>query len=88
MESILNELYHYFYQPLDLPKLTQEIKGCREILTERLDKPERKVLLQLMDAQDAVADEIAEDGFTCGIKLGLCLAEELMRYRSREQKHI
>ena len=81
MESILNELYHHFYWPLELPELEKEVEECREKLAETLDKPERKVLLQLMDAQDAVADELSADSFACGLKLGLCLSKELMNQR-------
>ena len=82
MKDILNELYYQFYKPLDLPKLKREVEACREKLAEALDKPERKVLLQLMDAQDAVVDELSADSFICGFKLGLYLSEELMSYRS------
>ena len=38
MESILNELYHHFYLPPELPELKQEIEECREKLAETLDK--------------------------------------------------
>ena len=85
MKDILNELYYQFYKPLDLSKLKQEVEECREKLAETMDKPERKVLLQLMDAQDAVADEVSIDSFICGLKLGLYLSEELMCYRSKEK---
>ena len=81
MESILNELYHHFYRPLELSELKQEVEECREKLAETLDKPERKVLLQLMDAQDAAVDELSADSFICGFKLGLQLSWE-MRYFS------
>ena len=86
MESVLNELYHHFYRPLNMPELKQDIEECQVKLAELLDKPGRKVLLQLMDAQDAVADELAEDSFICGFKLGLYLLKELMDYRSNVQE--
>ena len=81
MESILNELYYHFYQPLKLSELRAEADACREQLVEVMEKPERMVLIQLVDAQDAIADELARDSFACGLKLGLCLSKELMDHR-------
>lgn len=46
MNETLKALYDSFYQPLDLTTEKQEIEACHWQLIEKLDKPERKLVLR------------------------------------------
>lgn len=49
-------------------------------LIEVLEKPERKLVLRIIDGKDRLADELSLDSFISGFKLALELAIELNRY--------
>ena len=51
MNDTLNQLYNRFYTPLPMAESEQEIEDCHRQLIERLEKPERKLVLQIMDAR-------------------------------------
>ena len=77
MNTILKTLYHSFYTPLPLPEEEEEINTAHQELFRRLDKPERKLVLQIIDAKDAVIDARSMDSFICGFRLAWQLAMEL-----------
>ena len=56
MNETLKALYDSFYQPLDLTTEKQEIEACHWQLIEKLDKPERKLVLRIIDAKDRSAE--------------------------------
>ena len=58
----------------------QEIETCHQQLIERLDKPERKLVLRIMDAQGLIAEERSVDSFLCGFKLAWELTYELNHF--------
>ena len=60
----------------------QEIETCHQQLIERLDKPERKLVLRIMDAQGLIAEERSVDSFLCGFKLAWELAYELNHFET------
>lgn len=80
MDTILNLLYEWSYTPLELDKLNEIVGDCHRQLTERLDKPERKLLLKLIDVQAEILDETSQDSFLCGFKLALELTSALKHY--------
>lgn len=49
MNDTLKLLYDRFYTPLPMEKAEQEIEDCHQQLIERLEKPERKLVLRIMD---------------------------------------
>ena len=59
MSEFLYELYHQLYTPLTLAKQKAEIYECHHKLIDGLDKPERKLLLTILDRKDEIADELA-----------------------------
>ena len=69
MNKLLETLYHSMYTPLEQVELQKEISSCHHQLTERLDKPEHKLLLKLVDDYDHLADMQSMDNFLCGLKL-------------------
>ena len=80
MNELLYELYEKLYTPLAMTRQKAEIYECHHKLVEVLDKPERKLLLTIMDSKDKIADELAFDSFVCGFTLALRLSTELRLY--------
>ena len=80
MNDTLNQLYNRFYTPMSMAECEQEIEDCHRQLIERLEKPERKLVLQIMDAQGLIAEERSVDSFLCGFKLAWELAYELNHF--------
>ena len=80
MNDTLNQLYNRFYTPLSMAECEQEIEDCHRQLIERLEKPERKLVLQIMDAQNLITEERSLDSFLCGFKLAWELAYELNHF--------
>ncbi|HIX91171.1 MAG TPA: hypothetical protein H9845_09850 [Candidatus Agathobaculum pullicola] len=80
MNDTLNQLYNRFYTPLSTAEPEQEIEDCHRQLIERLEKPERKLVLWIMDAQNLITEERSLDSFLCGFKLAWELAYELNHF--------
>ena len=60
----------------------QEIETCHQQLIERSDKPERRLVLRIMDAQGLIAEERSVDSFLCGFKLAWELTYELNHFET------
>ena len=58
----------------------QELDDCHKQLIDVLGKPERKLVLRIIDGKDRLADEIGLDSFIFGFKLATQLAHELKKY--------
>ena len=63
MDKLLRNLYDHFYQPLPNTQLKKEIEECHNQLIEVLEKNERRLVLQIIDAKDQIADSLAIDSF-------------------------
>ena len=57
MNNALKKFYYGFYTPLPMAEFEQEIEDCHQQLFERLEKPERKLVLRIMDAQNLITEE-------------------------------
>ena len=82
MNDTLNQLYNRFYTPMSMAECEQEIEDCHRQLIERLEKPERKLVLQIMDAQNLITEGRSLDSFLCGFKLAWELAYELNHFET------
>ena len=82
MNDTLKQLYNRFYTPLPMTEAEQEIEDCHKQLIERLEKPERKLVLRIMDAQSLITEERSVDSFLCGFKLAWELAYELNHFET------
>ena len=80
MNDTLKLLYDRFYIALPMAEAEQEIEICHRELIERLEKPERKLILRIMDAQGLIAEERSVDSFLCRFKLAWELAYELNHF--------
>lgn len=82
MNKTLKFLYDKFYTPPKMIALQQEIEACHQQLIEQLEKPERKLVLQIIDNKDQIAENLSVDSFICGFKLAWQLATELNQYKN------
>ena len=80
MENLLKTLYWNLYTPHENQEAELELDDCHQQLIEVLDKPERKLVLRIIDGKDRLADEIGLDSFIFGFKLATELAHELKKY--------
>ena len=81
MNETLKALYDAFYEPLPETELKQEISTCHQQLIEALDKPNRRLVLQIIDAKDQITEDISIDSFICGFKLAWQLGNEISIHR-------
>lgn len=82
MNNALKKFYYRFYTPLPMTESEQEIEDCHQQLIERLEKPERKLVLRIMDAQNLITEERSMDSFLCAFQLAWELAYELNHFET------
>ena len=80
MNELLKTLYWKLYTPYINEEAEQELDDCHKQLIDVLGKPERKLVLRIIDGKDRLADEIGLDSFIFGFKLATQLAHELKKY--------
>lgn len=80
--ELLKAMYDCFYIPPELSAATQEVEDCHQALIDRLEKSERKLVLQIIDAKDRIAEDISIDSFISGFELAGKLSEELNHYEN------
>ncbi|MCI9468975.1 MAG: hypothetical protein HFG45_06705 [Oscillospiraceae bacterium] len=80
--KLLKELYDHFYT---LPKHLaeqKEVDECHQALIKVLKKPERRLVLRIIDAQNQITEVISKDSFITGFQLAWKLSAELNRYEN------
>ena len=78
MKKVLEDLYFGEIQPNisnydqneDWKKSAQIVDGNEELLLRLLEGKEKKLFLDLVNAQSEVDGNIAYENFACGVKLG------------------
>ena len=71
--KLLKDLYDCFYIPPELQAQKQEIEECHQALSEVLGKPERRLVLQIIDAKDRIAEDTSIDSFkAASLRSGQC----------------
>ena len=80
MNNLLKDLYDCFYTPPELPAQKQEIEECHQTLINTLDKPERRLVLQIIDAKDRIVEDTSIDSFISGFELAWRLSAGLNQY--------
>lgn len=79
---LLKDLYDSFYIPPEFSAQKQEIKECHQTLIEAMDKQERRLMLQIIDAKDYMIENISIDSFISGFELAWKLSAELNNYEN------
>ena len=77
MNQLLHDLYDYFYSPPELSVQKQEIEECHQALIKRVDKPERRLVLRIIDAKDHIAEDTSIDSFISEFELAWQLSMDL-----------
>ena len=80
MNELLKALYDSFYAKLPATQRIAEIEQCHQELIEKLDKPERRLVLQIIDCKDQIAEDLSIDSFIAGFRLAMRLNQELNMY--------
>ena len=75
--KLLKELYDYFYVRPELDEQENEVEECHKALIEALAKPERKLVLRIIDAQNLIIEQTSLDSFVAGFELAWRLSIEL-----------
>ena len=83
MNETLKSLHDRFYTPLPLAEYEQEVETCHHQLIERLEKPERKLVLRIIDTQNHIIEERSLDSL---LRLAWELADEMHRFE--ENRHL
>ena len=76
-KKLLKELYDHFYTRPELDEQENEVEECHKALIAALEKPERKLVLRIIDAQDYIKTETSLDSFIAGFELAWRLSAEL-----------
>ena len=77
MYHYMAALYQRFFQAPDFTELEEEIEQTRQEVRDYLGQPERRKLMQLVDAQNLLREEISLASFIAGFKLVQEIAKEL-----------
>lgn len=77
MNDYMQALHQRFFQEPECADVRDEIEELRQELRETLQKPERRKLLRLVDAQNLLREETSFASFMAGFKLAWGLAQEL-----------
>ena len=86
MYDTLRELHRKFWKELPKPKLERQYDEAFRELMRRLEKPERKLVLRLLDTRGLLAENAAFDSFACGLRLALGLTTELQHYEEERSE--
>ena len=83
MNELLKALYDNFYEKLPAAEIKAEIEECHQVLIDRLEKPERRLVLHIIDCKDQIAEDLSIDSFIAGFRLAWKLNQELNTYEKR-----
>ena len=76
-KKLLKGLYNCFYAPPELSEQENEVEACHKALIAALEKPERKLVLRIIDAQNYITEQTSLDSFIAGFELAWRLSIEL-----------
>lgn len=80
--KLLKELYDYFYVRPELDEQENEVEECHKALIAALEKPERKLVLRIIDAQNFITEQTSLDSFIAGFELAWKFSIELQNDES------
>jgi len=58
----------------------KRIEANHHLLTQRLSKQNRKLVLQIIDDKDQICADISLDSFICGFRLAWQIANQIQNY--------
>ena len=79
MHDYMKALYHRFETPSERAEALEEmVDKAHKQLANRLKKPERKILLRLVDLEAALRDQSCLDSFMSGYRVAHGIHQELL----------
>lgn len=82
MQTILNELFDHYNRFVPEAEPLQEIESAHQALIRSLEKPERKLVLRIIDNKDLISGARAKESFQCGFWLAWRILSQLHTYDS------
>ena len=80
MNELLKATYDDFYNKPPAVQLKEEIERSHQELIRRLDRVDRRLVLNVIDCKDQIAEELSINSFIAGFHLGWKLNHELNVY--------
>ena len=77
MNDYMRALHQRFFREPDVSELEEDIENTRQEVRDYLGQPERRKLMQLVDAQNLLREEISLASFIAGFKLAQEISKEL-----------
>lgn len=86
MYETLRDLHRKCYTRAVMPELECDYDDAFQQLMSRLSKPERKLVLKVVDTKGLMMERAELDSFVCGLRLALGLTTELQYYEERSEE--
>lgn len=80
MKTILEKLHDSYNNFVPDPTVQAEVDNAHQALIRSLEKPERKLILRIIDNKDLIAGARAKESFECGFWLAWRLCTQLNMY--------
>lgn len=80
--KMLKNLYDCFYTPPTLSTERQEVEEYHQALIKALEKPERRLVLRIIDAKDHIIADTSFDSFISEFQLAWKISAELNNYEN------
>ena len=80
MDNILKALYDHFYNQPENTLQERQIATNHQLLRERLNSRNRKLVLRIMDDKDLICSDVSLDSFICGFRLAWQIANQIQNY--------
>lgn len=86
MYEALKDLHRKCYTRAVMPELECDYDDAFQQLMSRLSKPERKLVLKVVDTKGLMMERAELDSFACGLRLALGLTTELQHYEEERSE--
>lgn len=86
MYETLRGLHRKCYTRAVMPELECDYDDAFQQLMSRLSKPERKLVLKVVDTKGLMMERAELDSFACGLRLALDLTTELQHYEEKRSE--
>lgn len=86
MYETLKDLHRKFYTRAVMPELKYDYDDAFRQLMSRLSKPERKLVLKVVDTKGLMMERAELDSVACGLQLALGLTTELQHYEEERSE--
>lgn len=86
MYETLRGLHRKCYTRAVMPELECDYDDAFQQLMSRLSKPERKLVLKVVDTKGLMMERAELDSFACGFQLALGLTTELQHYEEERSE--